>query len=792
MHFPFLILSSLIIVSYSPHVATAPSTPNVLTQDSSLFVENNDLLVSPNGVFTAGFHLIGQNAYCFAIWFSEPMSDGNLTLIWMANRDDPVNGKRSKFSLLKTGNLVLTDAGRLVWWTNTKSTHLQLKLLDSGNLVLIQLDDQSYLWQTFSFPTDTILSDQPFTKSSVLVSSRSSTNLSSGYYKLYFDDDNVIRLVYDSYEITSVFWPKPWLRPWDAMRSTFNNSRFALLDSKGQFKSTDNLTFITTDYGQIHHRRMTLDVDGNVRVYTLNKGSWIVSWQAISKMCQVHGICGPNSLCTYSLKSGRRCSCMHGYKAKNHTDLSFGCEPIIKLTGHRENYEFIRLPHVEFYGFDSIYLENSTFKECHDICLNDSNCKAFQFTFRKNNFECYLKSLLFNGYYLGGPFVTYLKLSKVHVLSFDRKVANQTSLNCSSSTIMLKRTYETKQANGSLRFMLKFSIILGVIESMCLFVFFFYINQKAPGATTQYLAVTTGSRRFTYDEIKKASNKFREEIGRGGGGIVYKGILPDTREVAIKKLHDAGQGEAEFLAEMSIIGKINHMHLTETYGFCAEGKHRILVYEYLENGSLAGNLHTNQLDWQKRIAIATGVAKGLAYLHEECLEWVLHCDVKPQNILLDADYNPKVADFGLSKLFNRGAMEESIFSTIRGTRGYMAPEWVFDPQITSKVDVYSYGMVVLEMITGRSPTCDQDNQRVEQKSLVSWVREKVEKGNGESHEMVEILDPTVKGEYEKDQMENLLKVALQCVKEDKDARPTMSHVVKMLNSPSRDMRFRLN
>ncbi|KAI3672943.1 hypothetical protein L6452_39047 [Arctium lappa] len=138
------------------------------------------------------------------------MSDGNLTLVWMTNRDEPVNGKRSKFSLLKTGNLVLTDAGRKIWRTNTKSSNLQLKLLDFGNLVLIEFDDQSYLWQSFSFPTDTILSDQPFTNASVLVSSRSSTNL-----------------------------------------STFNNSRFALLDSKGRFKSTDNLTFIATDYGQI-------------------------------------------------------------------------------------------------------------------------------------------------------------------------------------------------------------------------------------------------------------------------------------------------------------------------------------------------------------------------------------------------------------------------------------------------------------------------------------------------------------------------------------------------------------
>ena len=289
----------------------------------------------------------------------------------------------------------------------------------------------------------------------------------------------------------------------------------------------------------------------------------------------------------------------------------------------------------------------------------------------------------------------------------------------------------------------------------------------------------------------KASHKFIDEIGRGGGGVVYKGTLPDNRAVAIKRLHQAF-GEDEFLAEMNTIGRINHKNLIETYGYCAEGKHRILVYEYMENGSLAKSLGANQLDWRKRFEVATGIAKGLAYLHEECLEWVLHCDVKPHNILLDADYNPKVADFGLSKLFNQAGIENSVFSKIRGTRGYMAPEWVFNLPITSKVDVYSYGMVVLEMITGRSPTSDQtsgDNQSGEQKTLVSWVRDKVQEEGlswTSEEQIMDILDPMIRDGYENGLMKNLLTVALQCVEEDKDARPTMSEVVKMLHFPDID------
>jgi serine/threonine protein kinase len=200
------------------------------------------------------------------------------------------------------------------------------------------------------------------------------------------------------------------------------------------------------------------------------------------------------------------------------------------------------------------------------------------------------------------------------------------------------------------------------------------------------------------------------------------------------------------------------------------------VYEYMEHGSLAKNPSSNiALDWEKKFEIAVGTAKGLAYLHDECLDWVLHCDVKPENILLDSDYQPKVADFGLSKLLNRGELDHLSFSKMRGTRGYMAPEWAYNLPITSKVDVYSYGIVVLEMVTGKSPTImhssDSGGAR-EHTRLVTLVREQI--GN--------IIDPDMAGEYAA-KMELLVKVALQCVAEDKDYRPTMNQVVEMLTVP---------
>lgn len=288
--------------------------------------------------------------------------------------------------------------------------------------------------------------------------------------------------------------------------------------------------------------------------------------------------------------------------------------------------------------------------------------------------------------------------------------------------------------------------------------------------------MTNSFRKFTLSELKKATRGFSEEIGRGTGGLVYKGMLSDHRIAAIKRLNYASyQGEAEFQAEVSTIGKLNHMNLTEMWGYCAEGKHRLLVYKYMEHGSLAEQLSSNALSWEKRFEIAVGTAKGLAYLHEECLEWVLHCDVKPQNILLDSNYQPKVSDFGLSWPLKRGGQANKSFSKIRGTRGYMAPEWVFNLTITSKVDVYSYGMVLLEMISGKGPTEEIENRRV-----VTWVREKMKQATGMSSWIEMIIDPKLDGKYDKCRVEILFEVALKCVAEDKDARPTMNQVVEML------------
>ncbi|KAM2544279.1 hypothetical protein TB1_015987 [Malus domestica] len=784
----FLCIVLLFLAQSSP---LASSASNNLKPGSSLSVENSaDKLISTNGMFSAAFFPVGENAYCFGIWFTEPAAADaatqNLTVVWTANRDQLVNGRGSKFTLQKNGNLILTDAGKYtIWSSNTvfSNSLAQLILKDNGNLVLLTLKGVA-LWESFASPTDTLLPQQQLTRNTKLVSSRSLTNCSSGFYSLFFDNDNTLRLLYDGPEVSSIYWHDPWLLSLQAGRTTYNNSRVAVLDALGNFSASDGLNFMSSDYGVKLQRRVKADVDGNLRLYSRKSPGdrWVVSWQAIAEPCKIHGICGPNGLCTYEPSSGRKCSCLPGYEMRNKNDWAYGCQPTTegfnvscKSSTARDQFDFMYLPRVEYFGYDYFIYVNTSLEKCKAICLELCNCPGFHYKFGGGHHNCYPKTQFRNGYRTPGfTGELYLKLPK-SILSSYNATAKGFNMCSSKLTSQLSRTYEKKSTNGSVNFMLKFASALGGLELICIIVVWYFVmrsseeKEESDVVTQGYLHAVTGFRRFSYSELKKATRGFKEEIGRGGGGIVYKGTLSDQRVAAIKQLNAATQGEAEFLAEVSLIGKLYHMNLIEMWGYCVEGKHRLLVYEYMKNGSLAEKLSSNVLDWNQKFEIAVGTAKGLAYLHEECLEWVLHCDVKPQNILLDSNYNPKVADFGLSKLLNRSEVSNSKFSRIRGTRGYMAPEWIQNMPITSKVDVYSYGIVVLEMVTGKSPAegvqSSEGGGETQKKMMVSRVRENMNGGfeNTESK----------KGE-------GLMKVALRCSEEDRDARPTMTQVVEML------------
>jgi serine/threonine protein kinase len=296
-----------------------------------------------------------------------------------------------------------------------------------------------------------------------------------------------------------------------------------------------------------------------------------------------------------------------------------------------------------------------------------------------------------------------------------------------------------------------------------------------------YKVMASNFRRYCYEELVKVTRKFKDELGRGGSGIVYKGILEDGRAVAVKMLESIRHCEEEFQAKLQVIGRINHINLVRIWGFCSESSYKMDI----ENGSLANILFKDNilLEWKQRFNIALGVAKGLAYLHHECLEWVIHCDVKPENILLDQNLEPKIADFGLAKLFNRGGSGSSQnVSRVRGTVGYMAPEWISSLQIMAKVDVYSYGVVLLELVLGRHvlDLAVEANKEVRRVlgELVGMLAQMLDREQSSS--INEVVDRRLSGHFNDTQVRTLIRLAVTCLDEERSKRPTMESVVQTL------------
>ncbi|KAG8364327.1 hypothetical protein BUALT_Bualt19G0117200 [Buddleja alternifolia] len=286
---------------------------------------------------------------------------------------------------------------------------------------------------------------------------------------------------------------------------------------------------------------------------------------------------------------------------------------------------------------------------------------------------------------------------------------------------------------------------------------------------------------FTYDDLAAATNGFSQSnlLGQGGFGFVHKGVLPNGKEIAVKSLKaNSGQGEREFQAEVDIISRVHHRHLVSLVGYCIAGSQRMLVYEFVSNGTLEYHLHgagRPTMDWPTRLRIAMGSAKGFAYLHEDCHPRIIHRDIKAANILLEDNFEAKVADFGLAKLSSD--TNTHVSTRIMGTFGYLAPEYAQSGKLTEKSDVYSYGIMLLELITGRRPvdiTRGDDDD-----TLIDWARPiLVQVAEGGSFE--KLVDPKLENNYDHQEMLRMVACAGACIRHSARRRPKMSQIVRAL------------
>ena len=468
----------------------------------------------------------------------------------------------------------------------------------------------------------------------------------------------------------------------------------------------------------------------------------------------------------------------------------------------------------DYYSFNDMTQRNGTDIEgCKKLCLDDCHCIAA--SYRTSDETCVLMmgnqntSLLMNGYYKDG------------------------------STVLMKVLVST--GNGRVKIVWVGVVIAMVVMVVAIGIISRWLKRnhghgcgpmmfgKSRGFEYRVMMGDGGPIKFTYHQLVEATQNFSELLGEGGFGRVYKGriiVIVDkggnAREkrlpVAVKVLKSSrggGHAEAEkqFKAEVSTLGKIHHINLVSLLGYCIRERAQeksILVYEYLENGSLSNFLSEEAKpppSWGARYSIALGTARGIAYLHHECMPQTLHCDIKPQNVLLDHDFTVKVADFGLAKQLEE-VKSHLTMSHVRGTRGYMAPEWLKTDEITSKADVYSYGMVLLELVRGfHDRGSDGD-------SVVDWAYQFIlsieEENTGNKEEHPHSCSPTDEHDHEKMEILNgeeevsqnnrlrsdelsqktrLLQIGLWCVQYQPDLRPSMLRILQLLEGSDMEVKI---
>uniref|UniRef100_A0A0E0P1Z2 non-specific serine/threonine protein kinase n=1 Tax=Oryza rufipogon TaxID=4529 RepID=A0A0E0P1Z2_ORYRU len=310
---------------------------------------------------------------------------------------------------------------------------------------------------------------------------------------------------------------------------------------------------------------------------------------------------------------------------------------------------------------------------------------------------------------------------------------------------------------------------------------------RAAASTSDAAGMSKGT--FTYEQLAAATGGFAEEnlVGQGGFGYVHKGVLAGGKAVAVKQLKSgSGQGEREFQAEVDIISRVHHRHLVSLVGYCIAGARRVLVYEFVPNKTLEFHLHGKGLPvmpWPTRLRIALGSAKGLAYLHEDCHPRIIHRDIKSANILLDNNFEAKVADFGLAKLTSDNNTHVS--TRVMGTFGYLAPEYASSGKLTEKSDVFSYGVMLLELVTGRRPidagAADHPwpASFMEDDSLVEWARPAMARALADG-DYGGVADPRLEGSYDAVEMARVVASAAASVRHSAKKRPKMSQIVRAL------------
>ncbi|KAJ0725590.1 putative protein kinase RLK-Pelle-DLSV family [Helianthus annuus] len=744
-------------------------------------------LVSEGEMFELGFFSPGKSKSRYlGIWYKK-ISYG--TVVWVANRETPIADRSGMLKLTRQGNLVILSGGNTKVWSsdstlsvrsNNPLVTMAVQLLDTGNLVV--WNNNKMIWQSFDYPGDTFLPGIKLGKDLVTGLERSMTSWKSpddpsiGEYRNILNTNGYPQALRFRGEVL-----QGRLGPWNGLGFSGYPIEKENQIYFSEFVMNEKEIYHTYALKGSVVQRVVLTWDGKTLLlqWIERIKDWIVYANALIDTCDRFSLCGPYAIC--SINKYPPCTCMHGFEPRNPeaweaSDWVSGCKRTKPLhCGNGDGDGFLKIAGVKVPDTRrSWYNVSMTLRDCEMACKRNCSCTAYtSLDIRNGGSGCllWLDELLDTRHYDADQDI------------YIRMVASE-----------LEGLMDS-QSNFNKKRMLLVVLLTSLAVPLLFAMAYAYRNitkrphMKSRGKwnvhdeknTSLQMEQLDDIQCFSLYEVARATGNFSVSnmIGEGGFGPVYKGVLEDGREIAVKRLSETSQqGLDEFKNEVICIAKLQHRNLVKLLGYCVHQNELILIYEYLTNKSLDWFLfdetRSSVLNWPQRFNIIHGIARGILYLHQDSRLQIIHRDLKAGNILLDGDMNPKISDFGLARKFV-GHDTSAKTKKVVGTYGYISPEYAVHGRFSIKSDVFSFGVLVLEIISGKKNKEFSHGGHSDNLLGHAWRLYK----EGRS---IELTSGSLQASRVAYEVLRSIHVALLCVQHHAEDRPTMLSVVLMLVS----------
>ncbi|XP_010065693.2 G-type lectin S-receptor-like serine/threonine-protein kinase At4g27290 isoform X1 [Eucalyptus grandis] len=739
-------------------------------------ITDGQTIVSAGGNFELGFFSPSNSKNRYVGISYEKLSTGRV--VWVANRENPLKDSSGVLKLTPEGVLILLNLTDGVVWSSNVSRLAQnpiAQLLDSANFVVKEENDNDLgnaIWQSFDHPCNSLLADMKLGKDRekgldrYLTSWKSRDDPSPGDFTYRLDTSGYPQLILMNRSVV-----QSSSGPWNGIRFSgipqlTQNAvfGFGLVFNQNEIYYYFNL--LKSSVPSI----LVLNENGIVERFNWvdRTQGWILYSSPQTDDCDTYASCGGNGSC--NIATSPKCMCLTGFVPKDPSNWEFGdwsngCVRRTELDcpgGDKFlKYTQVKLPDTR----QSWFNERMNLQECEQTCLRNCSCTAYSnLDIRGQGSGC----LLWFGVLMD------IRLVNDNVQEFYvRMAASEVGSSFSGNTGARKST----------------GIIVGTVLSAVLLLGIAAVFTKYRkdgqifGFSHQSRSEDLDLPMFGLTTLVNATGNFSEDnkLGEGGFGAVYKGVLKNDQEIAVKRLSEnSRQGQVEFKNEVAYIAKLQHRNLIKILGCCIQVDEMMLIYEFLPNRSLDCFIFDQErgvsLDWPRRFTIINGVALGLLYLHRDSRLRIIHRDLKAENILLDNEMNPKISDFGLARSFG-GNESEANTKRVVGTFGYMSPEYAINGFYSVKSDVFSFGVLVLEIVSGKRNRGFNHPDKCLSLLGYAWTLSRDQK-------FMELVNPSIASAFNPVEVLRSIHVALLCVQNNPHDRPEMSSVVMMLNSES--------